>query len=95
MKVCAFWLSASALAFACCGSAAAQTTPPLAADDSGVDQSATDEVPDIVVTAQRRSENLMTTAVSGSVLSGTDLANKGVANVDALQFAMPSVTVNN
>jgi iron complex outermembrane receptor protein len=37
----------------------------------------------------------MTTAVSASVLSGTDLANKGVANVDALQFAMPSVTVNN
>jgi iron complex outermembrane receptor protein len=94
MKAYALWLSASALAFACCGTAAAQTTPPPAADDSA-DKSASETTPDIIVTAQRRSENLMTTAVSGSVLSGTDLANKGVANVDALQFAMPSVTVNN
>jgi len=95
MKVYAFWLSASALAFACCGTAAAQTTPP-AGGDSGTDQSASDTTtPDIIVTAQRRAENLMTTAVSGSVLSGNDLSNKGVANVDALQFAMPSVTVNN
>jgi iron complex outermembrane receptor protein len=86
------WLGASALAFTCCGAAAAQTIP--AADDSA-DKSAADSTPDIIVTAQRRTENLMTTAVSGSVLSGTDLANKGVANVDALQFAMPSVTVNN
>ena len=37
----------------------------------------------------------MTTAVSASVLSGTQLDNKGVANVDALQFAMPSIVVNN
>ncbi|MEO7687799.1 MAG: TonB-dependent receptor [Sphingomonas sp.] len=95
MKAYALWLSASALAFACCGTAAAQTTPPPTGGDSSADQSAGETTPDIIVTAQRRSENLMTTAVSGSVLSGTDLANKGVANVDALQFAMPSVTVNN
>jgi len=94
MKVYAFWLSASALAFACCGAAAAQTAPP-AGGDTSADQSASDTTPDIIVTAQRRAENLMTTAVSGSVLTGTDLANKGVTNVDALQFAMPSVTVNN
>ncbi|MEO8374312.1 MAG: TonB-dependent receptor [Sphingomonas bacterium] len=95
MKAYALWLSASALAFACCGTAAAQTTTPPAGGDSSADQSAAETTPDIIVTAQRRSENLMTTAVSGSVLSGTDLANKGVANVDALQFAMPSITVNN
>src|SRR5690606_29413542 len=29
------------------------------------------------------------------VLSGADLENKGVVNVDALQFAMPSIVVNN
>ena len=95
MRIHAMWLGASALAFACCGTAAAQTTPPPAGGDSSADQSAAEATPDIIVTAQRRSENLMTTAVSGSVLSGTDLANKGVANVDALQFAMPSITVNN
>jgi iron complex outermembrane receptor protein len=91
MKACAYLLSASALAFAFCGTAAAQTAPPPADSES----SASDTTGDIIVTAQRRNENLMTTAVSGSVLSGTALSNKGVTNVDALQFAMPSVVVNN
>lgn len=50
---------------------------------------------EIVVTATRRNENLMKTAISGTVLTGTDLANKGVVNVDALQFAAPSIVVNN
>jgi iron complex outermembrane receptor protein len=96
MKACAYLLGASALAFAYCGSAAAQTAPASQPDNStAVDNQTSDTTPDIVVTAQRRSENLMTTAVSASVLSGADLANKGVVNVDALQFAMPSVTVNN
>jgi len=96
MKVCAYLLGASALAFAWCGTAAAQTAPATQQDNgTTTDSQAGDITPEVVVTAQRRSENLMTTAVSASVLSGTDLANKGVANVDALQFAMPSVTVNN
>lgn len=96
MKACSFLLGASALAFAWCGTAEAQTAPASqGANGTTADSQATDTPPDIVVTAQRRSENLMTTAVSASVLSGTDLANKGVVNVDALQFAMPSVTVNN
>ena len=69
----------------------AQTTP-AAQDDT--QETVTDEG-EIVVTAQRRSENLMTTATSASVLSGNQLENKGVTNVDALQFAMPSVVVNN
>ncbi|WP_114227141.1 MULTISPECIES: TonB-dependent receptor [Sphingomonas] len=50
---------------------------------------------DVIVTARRRSENLQRTPLSGSVLTGTDLANKGVATVDALQFATPSIVVNN
>lgn len=80
------------LALVLCGNAQAQTVPQT--DDQAA---ATDTVKEgeIVVTAQRRNENAMTTAVSASVLSGTDLEHKGVANVDALQFAMPSVVVNN
>lgn len=95
MKACALWLSASALALACGGTAAAQTSASTApaADDQTSEAPSNGE--EIVVTAQRRSENLMTTAVSASVLSGTQLQNKGVVNVDALQFAMPSVVVNN
>jgi iron complex outermembrane receptor protein len=96
MKSGALWLSASALAFAWCGTAVAQTQP-VAEDISQGDKAETQESSkdEIVVTAQRRNENLMTTAVSASVLSGNQLENKGVANVDGLQFAMPSVTVNN
>ncbi|MBU6373298.1 MAG: TonB-dependent receptor [Alphaproteobacteria bacterium] len=50
---------------------------------------------EIVVTAQRRSENLMQTPIAAAVLSGDDLAEKGVLTIDSLQFAMPSVVVNN
>jgi iron complex outermembrane receptor protein len=97
MKTRALWLSASALAFAWSGSAVAQAgaaAAPAATEtaDTGADEAADSE---IVVTAQRRTENLMRTAISASVLSGNDLANKGVVNVDALQFATPSVVVNN
>ena len=105
------WLGMSALALAWSGQAAAQSgTPPTAAPEQqsqaqtdpnvahdqqsdSTDQAAGEH--DIVVTAQRRTENLMQTAVAASVLSGADLANKGVGNVDALQFATPSVVVNN
>ncbi len=93
MKACAYLLGASALAFAWCGTAAAQTAP--ASQGQTTADAAADTSGDVIVTAQRRKENLATTPVSASVISGTDLANKGVANVDALQFAVPSVVVNN
>jgi iron complex outermembrane receptor protein len=92
MKAKAFLVGASALAFIWCGAAAAQTTPPA---DTATSADVNDTDQDIVITATRRTENLMTSPISGSVLSGTDLSNKGVTNVDALQFAMPSVVVNN
>ena len=91
-------IGASLAALAWCGAAAAQTAPATPAtqaplDDTKAGQEA--QSGDIVVTATRRTENLMTSPLSATVLSGTDLANKGVVNVDALQFAMPSVVVNN
>ena len=105
------WAGISALALAWSGQAAAQTgTPPTAtpevqsqaqtdpntAHDEQSDSSTdTAGSHDIIVTAGRRNENLMSSSVSASVLSGADLANKGVGNVDALQFATPSVVVNN
>jgi iron complex outermembrane receptor protein len=92
MKACAYLLGASALAFAWCGTATAQTTP---ASQGTTAAAAADTSGDVIVTAQRRKENLATTPISASVISGTDLANKGVVNVDALQFAVPSVVVNN
>jgi iron complex outermembrane receptor protein len=86
---------ASALALVWSGAAAAQTASAQTQDASATPEASQTDDDEIVVTAQRRNENLMTTAVSASVLSGNQLENKGVANVDALQFAMPSVVVNN
>jgi len=93
MKTSALWLGVSVAAMSWAAPAMAQTVAPqsVASDTSATN----DEEGDIIITATRREENLMTTPISASVLSGTDLGNKGVTNVDALQFAMPSVVVNN
>lgn len=95
MRSHALCVTASIIALSLTVPAFAQTAP---ADPAASTAQADDEPSapgEIIVTARRRSENLQTTPLSGSVLSGTDLANKGVANVDALQFATPSVVVNN
>ena len=85
---------ASACALVWSAPAIAQDTPPASGAPVEVAGSA-DRDREIVVTATRREENLMTSPISGSVLSGADLENKGVVNVDALQFAVPSIVVNN
>jgi iron complex outermembrane receptor protein len=97
MKACAFLLGASVLAFGYSGTAAAQSTPPASAADSpqSTDTPPSDSQGDIVVTALRRNDKLSETPVAASILTGVDLTNKGVVNVDGLQFAMPSVVVNN
>jgi iron complex outermembrane recepter protein len=77
-------LSASALTLAWCDVAIAQPAPR---------DSATIET--VTVTAERRNENLMQTAISASVLTGEDLANKGVLRIEDLQFVAPQVIVNN
>lgn len=93
MKTFAFLLSASVLSVTWCGTAAAQASAPEQQAASAADD--TDTNHEIIVTATRRDEKLMSTPISATVISGTDLSNKGVNNVDALQFAMPSVVVNN
>ena len=82
------WLTTSAAVLLWAGAAHAQTTP--SADN---DQAST--LDEVVVTAERRTSNLQTTAVAASVLSGEDLANKGVSNIEQLQFSVPSLTVQN
>jgi iron complex outermembrane receptor protein len=89
MKKRALLLSASALAILSCGVAQAQTTAPPPDTENGT------TIETVVVTAERRTENLMTTAISADVLNGEDLQNKGVVTVDALQFIAPDVTVDN
>jgi len=95
MKRFTFCLSASALALAYCGPAEAQTPPSTSGSGTANSGTAQDGSDDIIVTAQRRSERLQTSPTSMSVLSGADLANQSIVNVDQLQFAMPSVAVDN
>ena len=90
MKTYALLLSASALALTWSGMAEAQTTSPAPKDK---DSSATIET--VVITAERRHEDLQSTSVAATVLTGTDLQNKGVLTVDQIQFASPGATVNN
>jgi iron complex outermembrane receptor protein len=49
---------------------------------------------EVIVTAQRRSEDLQNTGVSASVLTGEDLLDKSVHGLTALQYAAPSVTIS-
>jgi iron complex outermembrane receptor protein len=85
----AFMSGASALAMATCGSVAyAQAAAP-----SQAEKAAAATLTELVVTAERRTVNLQTAAVAATVMSGSDLAEKGITSVD--QTAMPSVTVQN
>ena len=83
------WISTSAIALLWCGAANAQQagTPQQEPDASALE--------DVVVTAERRTRNLQETPIAAAVLSGEQLASKGVSTVEQLQFSMPSVTVQN
>jgi len=83
------WISTSVAALLWCGAAHAQQAQPTAPEDQAT------TLGDVVVTAERRTTNLQTTAVAAAVLSGEELQNKGVSNIETLQFSMPSVTVQN
>jgi iron complex outermembrane receptor protein len=84
-------LFASVVALAACRAVLAQTAP---ANTAGADTS-NGPLQEVVVTAERRSTNLQTTAVSATVISGADLEAKGINLVDQLQFIAPSVTIDN
>jgi iron complex outermembrane recepter protein len=87
MNIKELWLSVSAVTLCCCGTAVAQTatSTPVSSD----------AVAEVVVTAERRHTDLQTTPISATVLSGTELADKGVTGVDQLQFATPGATIDN
>ena len=93
MKTRALWLSASVWALIWGGQAAAQgiATPP-AKSSSGA---AAGDTKELVVTAERRTQNLQQTAIAATVLNQADLLKNGVTTIDQLQFVSPSLTVNN
>ena len=83
------WLTTSAAVLLWSSAAHAQT------NDTAADEPQAAELGEVVVTAERRSTNLQTTAVAATVLSGADLENNGVTSLDQLQIAAPSTTVQN
>jgi iron complex outermembrane receptor protein len=92
-------LSASIVAFMSAGIAHAQTAPATENAAPQSDRAAatdnSDMSSDVVVTAERRATSLQRTSVAATVLTGEDLVKKSVTSVDQLQFATPSLTVNN
>jgi len=87
VKIHALWLSASVLALGWSGAAHAQSTTRPQAQPT--------ELQELVVTAERRTENLQKTAIAATVLTADDLQREGVFTVDQLQFVSPSLAVNN
>ncbi|MBX3476071.1 MAG: TonB-dependent receptor [Brevundimonas sp.] len=84
-----FYLSASfgVLASVLAGAAAAQTPP---ASQTGQAATVIDEV---IVTAQRREQAAQDVGIALSVLSGDDLADRGVTNINQLQTATPNLEI--
>lgn len=79
------WISTSAAALLWCGAsqALAQEGPEVT------------EVDEIVITAERRSTSLQDTPIAADVLTGDQLVERGVTTIESLQFATPSLTVQN
>lgn len=83
-------MTTSAVALLWAGTAQAQNSQ---ADNASRDDAQAAQLEEVVVTAERRTSNLQTTAVAATVLSGQDLQNRGVTSLNQLQFAAPSTTV--
>jgi iron complex outermembrane receptor protein len=52
------------------------------------------ELPEVVVTAERTVQNLQKVPISATVLSGAELAERGVARLHDLQNVSPSLAIN-
>src|SRR5262245_58509580 len=83
------WLVERAVVVAC--AAVPITTQVLA--ESAPAKPTTVGVETIIVTAERRAENLQQASVAATVLTGDAVAVRGVTSVDDLEFVTPSLTI--
>ena len=74
------------------GSLCAAPMSALAATEAAVDSAVT--VNEVVITAQKRSEDIKSVPISVSVLSGGALQDQRIANFDDLSRAVPGVAFN-
>tara|TARA_R110002167_G_scaffold17426_24_gene66583 strand:+ start:2215 stop:4422 length:2208 start_codon:yes stop_codon:yes gene_type:complete len=73
------------LAVAASTAAMAQTSPAIPQASTALD--------DVIVTAQRREQAAQDVGIALSVLSGEDLTNRGITNVNQLQTATPNLEI--
>ena len=52
-----------------------------------------DSLEEVIITAQKRTENLQTTPITANVLQGKDLEAKQITNLESLQFSNPGLSV--
>ena len=65
------------------------------APDAAVQTTATSQIDEIVVTAERREENLQDVPLAVTAVTGENLVKTGISNVEDLQFFVPGVSVTN
>ncbi|MDB5682267.1 MAG: TonB-dependent receptor, partial [Sphingomonas bacterium] len=88
-------LAASAITLIAATPAAAQTTPPQdqpATTASTTPQNDDSQIGDIVVTAQRQSENLQSVPIAVSVFSAETLKEQQINTTSDLQLTLPNIT---
>ena len=85
--------SATAIALMTPSLVLAQDVPASAESDQ--DSAADPNVapPEIIVTSQRREENLQDVPIAATALRGDQLDDKAVQNIEDLQFAAPAVSL--
>lgn len=68
---------------------------PHATPDAAIQTTATSEIDEIVVTAEKREENLQDVPLAVTAVTGENLVKTGISNVEDLQFFVPGVSVTN
>ncbi len=74
---------------------APEATAPPTSDTAPATQPNIASVGDIVVTAQRRSQNLLSVPLSIQAATGQQLNNTGIRQISSLQFTTPGLEVQN
>ena len=85
---CAGWMLLSGLPL----TLQAQSAPPPAAPAA---QSDDEQLQEVTITSQRRSERLQDVPIAATAISGDQLEQKAVAQLSDLQFASPGLTITN
>ncbi|MGA9369676.1 MAG: TonB-dependent receptor, partial [Steroidobacteraceae bacterium] len=81
------YLVGAAVALACLGA----TCPPAHADDSGASTAGVPQLKEIVVTAEKRTQNLEKAPATVSVITGEQLVTRGVQDISEATVDYPSV----